>query len=110
MTERTKRTKAYLGDAVYADCDGCGVILTTENGIRATNTIFLEPGVVDQFEQWLKRLRFTHLLDGAARLQAEDGRPRYVAKDASANAGYSITTTMPLTGEWYSSDGVRHGQ
>jgi hypothetical protein len=40
--------KAYLGDAVYADIDeyGC-LLLTTENGIRATNTIVLEPEVVE---------------------------------------------------------------
>lgn len=34
--------KAYLGDSVYAEYDGCGVILTTENGYGPTNTIVLE--------------------------------------------------------------------
>ena len=71
MTERAKQTKSYLGDAVYADCDGCGVvILTTENGIRATNTIYLEPGVVDKLERWLKRLRLTQA--SGTRLTAYD--------------------------------------
>ena len=39
--------KVYLGDAVYARVDEFGaVILTTENGIRATNVITLEPEVM----------------------------------------------------------------
>jgi hypothetical protein len=37
--------KEYLGDAVYASFDGWHIVLTTEDGIRATNTIFLEPEV-----------------------------------------------------------------
>jgi hypothetical protein len=41
--------KIYLGDAVYADWDDAtlSVTLTTEDGIRATNTIVLEPEVLD---------------------------------------------------------------
>lgn len=44
--------KAYLGDAVYADFDDdfddrCRVILTTNDGISDTNTIYLEPEVLD---------------------------------------------------------------
>lgn len=42
-----KKLKRYIGDGVYADFDGCNIILTVENGIRATNTIYLEPGVLD---------------------------------------------------------------
>lgn len=37
--------KVYLGDSVYAEFDGHFVTLTTENGIEATNTIYLEPQV-----------------------------------------------------------------
>jgi hypothetical protein len=37
--------KTYLGDSVYAENDGFGIILTTENGFGATNTIYLEPQV-----------------------------------------------------------------
>ncbi len=40
--------KKYLGDAVYFDFDGYHVVLTTENGIFATNTIALEPEVMEQ--------------------------------------------------------------
>ncbi len=36
--------KVYLGDAVYAETDRFGaLVLTTEDGIRATNRIVLEP-------------------------------------------------------------------
>lgn len=48
--------KEYLGDAVYADFDGYGIVLTTEDGIRATNTIVLEPEVVRAFVQYVARL------------------------------------------------------
>lgn len=34
--------KTYLGDGCYADFDGYHVKLTTENGIRTTNVIFLD--------------------------------------------------------------------
>lgn len=49
--------KQYLGDAVYADFDGFGIILTTENGICASNTIYLEPEIVaalNRYVEWLK--------------------------------------------------------
>lgn len=39
-------TKEYIGDAVYVDIDKWGrIVLTTEDGYRATNTIVLEPEV-----------------------------------------------------------------
>lgn len=37
--------KTYLGDSVYAQNDGFGIILTTEDGYRVTNEIHLEPQV-----------------------------------------------------------------
>lgn len=37
--------KTYLGDGAYAEFDGYGFWLTTENGIAVTNRIYLEPGV-----------------------------------------------------------------
>lgn len=37
--------KVYLGDGVYVATDDYGLVLTTENGIEATNTIYLEPEV-----------------------------------------------------------------
>jgi hypothetical protein len=51
--------KQYIGDAVYADFDGYSIVLTTENGIRATNTVVLEPEVFAALLQWRKRLEST---------------------------------------------------
>ena len=39
------RAKVYLGDGCYAEFDGYGIVLTTENGIEVTNRIVLEPEV-----------------------------------------------------------------
>ena len=48
--------KEYLGDGVYAQKSQFGeVVLTTENGITATNTIILEPAVLQSFINWLKQ-------------------------------------------------------
>ena len=48
--------KDYLGDGVYIEDKGHTVVLTTENGICATNTICLEPEVVRAFQRYLKRI------------------------------------------------------
>ena len=45
--------KTYLGDAVYVAWDGMHVVLTTEDGIEATNTIYLEPWVYEALERWV---------------------------------------------------------
>jgi hypothetical protein len=37
--------KRYIGDGVYAEYDGFGYWLTTENGVSVTNRIYLEPEV-----------------------------------------------------------------
>lgn len=37
--------KTYIGDGVYLDFDDYQFVMTTENGIEATNTIYLEPEV-----------------------------------------------------------------
>lgn len=39
------QTKSYLGDGVYVDVDAGGLVLTAENGIAATDTIYLDPEV-----------------------------------------------------------------
>jgi len=43
MTSR----KRYIGDSVYADYDGHMLVLTTENGLGPSNTIHLEPQVLE---------------------------------------------------------------
>jgi len=51
-----KSHKAYLGDAVYIDFDGFNLILTTEDGIQATNTIILEPAIYQTLVDYVERL------------------------------------------------------
>jgi hypothetical protein len=48
--------KTYLGDGVYASCDGYHIRLTTENGIETTNEIFLEPAVARKLLEYYDRL------------------------------------------------------
>lgn len=48
--------KEYLGDGVYVARADNGLVLTTENGIRITNTIFLEPEVLLALGEYVKRL------------------------------------------------------
>ncbi len=51
-------SKQYLGDAVYADLDPVtgDLILTTEDGIRATNTIVMEPQVLAALATYIKTM------------------------------------------------------
>lgn len=47
--------KEYLGDGVYVAPDGFGgLLLTTEDGIRATNTIVLEPEVYNALLRYVQ--------------------------------------------------------
>lgn len=49
--------KAYIGDGVYVEpWDMGGVQLTTEDGIRITNVIVLEPEVLNGLMLYLKAL------------------------------------------------------
>lgn len=50
-------TKEYLGDSVYVAFDGYGIVLTTENGLGASNTIVLEPDVIRALEKYISRLK-----------------------------------------------------
>lgn len=46
--------KEYLGDGVYVERDEFGnLIVTTEDGIRATNRIVMEPEVLQSFLRWI---------------------------------------------------------
>jgi hypothetical protein len=51
----TEVTKQYIGDSVYADFDGYHIVLTTENGLGASNTVYLEYGVFMQLMEYGKR-------------------------------------------------------
>jgi hypothetical protein len=51
-------SKVYLGDGVYLDWDDFGtLVLTTENGIRETNRIVLEPEVYAALLEYVARLK-----------------------------------------------------
>lgn len=47
----------YLGDGVYGSSDGYTIRLYTNNGVRITNVIYLEPEVMAIMIGWLKRLK-----------------------------------------------------
>ncbi len=47
----------YLGDSVYADTENGMIKLTTDNGLGASNTIYLEPEVYRALELYVASLR-----------------------------------------------------
>jgi hypothetical protein len=49
--------RAFLGDGVYAHLDERGLVLTTSNGERDTNTIVLEPSVLHALEFYVEQMR-----------------------------------------------------
>ena len=49
--------KIYLGDGAYAEYDGYALILTTEDGVRVTHSIYLEPEVYKMLELFVHKLR-----------------------------------------------------
>ncbi len=53
--------KIYLGDSVYAEFDGFGIVLTTENGYHndPRNRIVLEPEVYNALTLFVKKVRDT---------------------------------------------------
>lgn len=54
--------KTHLGDGVYVDDWQDGLVLTTEDGITTTNTIYLEPEVFFALLVFANR-RFRFLYD-----------------------------------------------
>lgn len=49
--------KDYLGDSVYADISEYGeLVLTTENGVEASNKIIMEPEVLNNMFRYLQRM------------------------------------------------------
>lgn len=48
--------KAYIGDSVYAEFDGYHIVLTTNNGYGASNTIAIEPAVYQALKQYAQRI------------------------------------------------------
>ena len=50
-------TKRYLGDGCYAAFDGYALVLTTEDGLRVTNRIVLEPEVYNALTRYVEQLK-----------------------------------------------------
>ena len=48
-----KKSKSYLGDGVYVQSDVFGIILTVENGVSATEEIFLDDTVILNLVKYL---------------------------------------------------------
>lgn len=58
--------KRYLGDSVYADCDGEHIILTTDNGCGPSNTIYIDETV------WAALKRYVANIQNEATLWVEE--------------------------------------
>ena len=54
--------KDYIGDGLYAQFANEMLMLTTEDGISATNTIFLEPEVFVALCHYIQRSPFAALI------------------------------------------------
>jgi hypothetical protein len=52
----SREGKAYLGDGAYVEFDGFALWLTTEDGLRTTNRICLEPEVYGALTEYVARL------------------------------------------------------
>ena len=57
--------RVYLGDSVYVGFDGYHVVLTTENGIEATNKIFLDPSVLRNLDEYREALKLEIMKEGS---------------------------------------------
>jgi hypothetical protein len=55
MSREQNNHKAYLGDGVYVETRGCDLVLTTSDGCRDTNTIYIEPAVWDNLIAYAQR-------------------------------------------------------
>ena len=49
--------KTYLGDGLYAAWDGEYIILSAENGIRATDTVYLDAETWAELVDYIDRLK-----------------------------------------------------
>lgn len=81
------KAKTYLGDAVYAEINVYDdLILTTEDGIKATNRIVLEPSVRAALAEYLTQ----HAMEGSDEDEHEEflgGKRRGPAADHHVGPG-----------------------
>lgn len=52
--------KEYLGDGVYVEPSLGQVVLTTENGISVTNTIYLDPEIIINLMRYFISIGYNH--------------------------------------------------
>jgi hypothetical protein len=89
--------RAYLGDGVYIDIDPWGCyVLTTEDGIRATNRIVLEPEVVAAF---LAYHRKHYEFSPEGRLRKAELREQKLTFRTLLRQGYKKWKLRPLGGK-----------
>lgn len=55
--------KIYLGDSVYAEFDGFGILLTTQNGkpTDPSNSIYLEPSIIENLNAFVNAIKQRNL-------------------------------------------------
>lgn len=57
--------KDYIGDGIYAECNGDEIVLTTENGVSVQNRIIFEDRYrVEALIRFLMRSGFRIIYDG----------------------------------------------
>jgi len=61
--------KEYLGDSVYVEFNGWAIVLTTENGEGASNTIVLEQETYEALTRYVERI------PTSAPITSEDRQP-----------------------------------
>lgn len=54
---RVRGKETYLGDGLYASCDGHQVRLRAPRGEATDHEVFLDATVLKNFEEFVKRLR-----------------------------------------------------
>lgn len=47
--------REYLGDGAFVGFDGFNIVVTAENGIRATDIVYLDLGVYQRLVEWFAR-------------------------------------------------------
>lgn len=53
--------KQYLGDGVFVAHDGYQLMLTVSDGMKTTDTIFLDPGVWAALKDYVERIELDSL-------------------------------------------------
>jgi hypothetical protein len=50
-------TQQYLGDGLYASFDGFQVEVFSHDGLNKTNSVFMEPDILDSFIGFIKSIK-----------------------------------------------------